>query len=465
VVATDDTTGGTVVRSRLVTSLLVLVIAVAACGNSGDDDSSPAAAGEDGAATGDGGEATRDEFVSLSGVPGVTDDEIAYAVVGTKSGNPLGTCILDCYVEGVEAYFAFRNSEGGIYGRDLVIGETLDDELVQNQVRALDVISGNAAFGSFQATLLATGWGDLDAAGVPTYAWGIHSTEAADRPHVFPSAIIRCDSCTNRFVPYAAEVSGATRAASIGYGVSENSKVCTNTTAESIEMYSADTGVELAYTNDDLAYGLTNGIGPEVSAMKDAGVDFVATCIDLNGMKTLAQELQRQGMDDVKLYHPNTYNQDFVAEAGDLFEGDIVSVGFRPFESDSEGTALSDYLTWMDKQGDEPTELAMVGWINASLAFEGLLAAGPEFDRDKVTAATNAMTDFDAGGLVEPVDWTQAHSPYTQDTRDEDDGQECSALVKVEGGKFVTVGPADAPWLCWSQTDLAWSEPEPTSFR
>ena len=31
-------------------------------------------------------------------------------------------------------------------------------------------------------------------------------------------------------------------------------------------------------------------------------------------------------MDDVVLYHPNTYNQDFVAAAGDLFEGDYVGV-------------------------------------------------------------------------------------------------------------------------------------------
>ena len=68
----------------------------------------------------------------------------------------------------------------------------------------------------------------------------------------------------------------------------------------------------MAYVNDNLAFGLPNGIGPEVTAMKDAGVDFVSTCIDLNGMKTLAQELQRQGMDDVVLYHPNTYNQQFV---------------------------------------------------------------------------------------------------------------------------------------------------------
>src|SRR4029434_5742568 len=141
---------------------------------------------------------------------------------------------------------------------------------------------------------------------------------------------------------------------SLGYGVTENSKVCAQTTAESIEMYKGDTGVEMAYLNDDLAYGLPHGIGPEVTAMKDAGVDFISTCIDLNGMKTLAQELRRQGMDDVVLHHPNTYNQQFVKDAGDLFEGDIVAVQFRPFEATAEGTALVDFQEWMDRQGDAP---------------------------------------------------------------------------------------------------------------
>ena len=106
----------------------------------------------------------------------------------------------------------------------------------------------------------------------------------------------------------------------------------------------------------------------------------------------------------------------------------------------------------------------MVGWLNASLAFEGLLAAGPEFDRDTVTAATNAMTDFDAGGLLEPIDWTEAHTP-TRRTPGRGQQDECSTLVKVEDGEFITVAPPDKPWLCWSQTDLAWSEPEPTSVR
>jgi ABC-type branched-subunit amino acid transport system substrate-binding protein len=442
----------------------VLVVVAAACGNSGGDDASPATTdgGGDGAASG--GEETRDEFVEITGVPGVTDDEISFAVVGTEAGNPLGTCILDCYTQGIQAYFAFRNSEGGIYGRDLVVGEILDDELGANQARALDVISGEQSFGSFQATLLATGWGDLDEAGVPTWAWGINATEAANRSHIFPSFVIRCADCSGRAVSYAAQLAGAERAALLGYGATENSKVCTNTATAAVEQYSEDSGVEVAYSNDDLTYGLTNGIGPEVTAMKEAGVDFIATCIDLNGMKTLAQELERQGMDDVVLYHPNTYNQQFVADAGDLFEGDFVTVAFRPFEAESEGTALGDFLEWMGNEGYEPSELAMVGWLNATLAFEGLLAAGPDFDRDKVTAATNAMTEFDAGGLLEPIDWTEAHTPYTQDTRDEDSSGECTILLQIEGGEFSTVGPPDQPWLCWSQTDLAWSEPEPTAF-
>lgn len=449
---------------RASAAVLILSILVAACGNSGDDDASPTTRNGDALPSESPGNSDRDTFVPISGVPGVTDDSISFTAIGTKANNPLGTCILDCYVEGVEAYFAFRNSEGGIYGRQLELGQVLDDELGQNQVRALEVASGSSAFGVFQATLVASGWGDLDAAGVPTYAWGIHATEAAGRSHIFPSAAIRCGDCTTRAVPYAVKSAGATRVASIGYGISENSKVCTNTVAESIELYSADIGAEVAYLNDNLDYGLANGIGPEVTAMKRAGVEFIATCIDLNGMKTLAQELQRQGMDDVVLYHPNTYNQAFVAEAGGIFDGDYVSVLFRPFEADSSDTALDDFLTWMSAQDSEPSEMAMVGWINASLAFDGLLAAGPDFDRAAVTAATNALTDFTAGGLIEPIDWTEAHTPYTQATRSVDTGEECTVLLQVEDGAFTTVGPPERPWLCWDGADTAWAEPVPTSF-
>lgn len=85
--------------------------------------------------------------VKITGVPGVTDSEIKFAAFGTNSNNPLGTCVLDCYVDGVKAYFAWRNSEGGIYGRKLVLDKVLDDELGKNQQRALEILSAKDSFG------------------------------------------------------------------------------------------------------------------------------------------------------------------------------------------------------------------------------------------------------------------------------------------------------------------------------
>ena len=57
----------------------------------------------------------------------------------------------------------------------------------------------------------------------------------------------------------------------------------------------------------------------------------------------------------------------------------------------------------------------MIGWINADLAYQGLVAAGPEFSREAVIAATNEMTDYTAGGLITPIDWTRQHEPPTEE--------------------------------------------------
>jgi ABC-type branched-subunit amino acid transport system substrate-binding protein len=439
-------------------ALAVLAMVAVACGNSGGSDGTRAGGATTTSAAGGG------TAVSLTGVPGVTDDAIDFVVVGTKSNNPLGTCVLDCYAQGIKAYFDYRNSQGGIYGRKLVVAAQLDDELSKNQQRALEIVDSKKWFADFNATLLASGWEDLAKADIPTYAWGINFKEATGHPNIFMSVGTQCGSCTGRTVPYAASLVKAKRIATLGYGISENSKVCATTTGKSIEMYAGETGEKVVYVNDDLAYGLPNGIGPEVTAMKKAGVDFISTCIDLNGMKTLAQELQRQGMDDVILYHPNTYNQSFVKDAGALFEGDIVSVSFRPFEATPSG-GLKQYLAWMKKAGNPLTELAMVGWLNADLAYTGLKAAGPNFDRAKVIAATNEITDYSADGLLNPIDWSRQHNPPTQDDPTTNGYvKECSSLVRVVKGEFEVVGDASKPFICWSNANRDWAEPTHENF-
>lgn len=430
--------------------LAALLLAVAACSNSGDDTADPPA----------------DEPESISGVPGVTDDEIRYSVFGTRSNNPLGTCVLDCYVDGIEAYFAFRNDEGGIHGREMVLSTELDDELTNNQNRALEIVSADDTFAAFSATQIASGWADIAEAGIPLYAWGIHFNEMNGRESIFASTGVVCGTCTRRSSAYAAQLVGATKIASLGYGVTEASKDCAHSQANTIELYGDEIGAEVGYLNDDMAFGLPNGVAPEVTAMKRAGVDFVMGCLDLNGMKTLAQELERQGMGDVPMLHPNTYDESFVAEAGDLFEGDLVWVNFRPFEADPGETGQADYLEWMETTGSELTELSMVGWMNADLAYQGLLEAGPSFDRASVIEATNALTAYSANGLHNPVDWSRQHEPPTDDDPTTHGyAKECASFVRVVDGEFEIIGEAGKPFLCWDGANRDWSEPEPTDFE
>ena len=406
--------------------------------------------------------ARRDEFVAIEGVPGVSDDEIAVAVVGIREGNPLGTCILDCYVTGVQAYFDYINDGGGIYGRELVIGEEHDDQLLENQLAALEIISDNDSFASFQATLVASGWGDLHEAGIPSFTWNIHSTESANRDTIFGHFAIGCISCTQRAVPWLMSISGASKVATLGYGVSENSQVCANSLADSVEFYSDDLGISVGYVNDNVTYGLTSGIAPEVTQMIDAGVDFIATCLDLNGMKTLAQELQRQGVrDQVTMYHPNTYDSGFVAEAGSLFDGDYVIPQFAAFEYDTGSELKALYDEWVPRHGGPVAEQTMVGWINADSMVTGLLHVGPDFDRQRLIDALNSIV-YDADGLINPHDFGRQHTPPTEGDPTNDYELECASAVQMLNGGFV--GFQEAPFMCWDNETTDWSEPVPTNF-
>ena len=57
--------------------------------------------------------------VHLTGVQGVTDSEIKVAVI-TAGSNPLAGDYTT-FQDGIQAYFNMINSQGGIYGRKLVI--------------------------------------------------------------------------------------------------------------------------------------------------------------------------------------------------------------------------------------------------------------------------------------------------------------------------------------------------------
>lgn len=450
-------------KFRLLTAISAAALIIGACGNSGDSKSTTTTAGGSDTTAAPGG-GDKDTFVSISGVPGVSDTEIKVAAIGTLSNNPLGTNILGAYTDGIKAYFQWRNDEGGIYGRQLVLDEIKDDALSKNKDMATEVCAGKKAFAAFVATLLYSGNSTLNDCGIPSFNWGIHAKEISDQPYLFATAAPTCVTCPTPSSVWAAKQLGITNVAVVGYGVSENSKLSAQNAKKSFETYAPD--IKVGFFDDALAFGLPNGIAPQVSKMKEAGVQMVVTGIDLNGMKTLGEELKKQGMDDVVMVHPNTYNADFVKANADIFEGDLVTVPFVPFEAKIDSETQAKFLEYTEKLGLKTEELTMDGWINADQLYTGLLAAGPNFDQAKVKDALRAITDYDAGGLIAPQNLsTQVRMPTPEDPTTNGPKQLCVAMVQIKNGAFVQfTGEPGKPFACWPNPTTTYEEPTATSF-
>ena len=364
-------------RSRLsvvVALLMALGLLAAAC--SSDDNSS--------GTTDTTSAGNSNENVPVD-APGVTDTEINYTILSTATNSPTGSCDLPCFATGIQAYFDYVNTEqGGIYGRKLVADKLVDDEFTKNQEKALEVISDNDAFGVFTESAIPAGFQALADEGIPTYVWATNPVAMQGNESIWGENTVRCldVGCWDRVVPYIMKVSGRHKLASVGYGIADSSKQCAQNVAKSVEQ-SADQigeGAESVYMNDNLAYGTPNGAAAEVTAMKEAGADILATCIVNSDTKTIMTEAERQGLDIIPAF-PQGYDDEQMAAIGNSFDGGYLRNSIRSFQASPLNEAQEKYLEYTKKNGGQVDEVTIYGWINAALAVEGLKQAGPDFSR------------------------------------------------------------------------------------
>lgn len=414
---------------------------VTACGN--DWGSAPAESGAP--TTADTGTIpTSDEEVVPVDAPGITPTEIRVGGVASVT-NPLGGHYGDSF-DGVKAYFDMVNAEGGVWGRKLVLAAERDDKLASNKAEVDALLSVDKVFAVLPvATLLFTGADRLVRDQVPAFGWTVNPEwEAKDGYPAYnmfgQSGSYLCFSCGSPTLPWLAEQAGAKRVGVLAYAVPQSAD-CADGVRASFDEYGERTGTELVFVDKSLSYGPSD-LSVQVSKMKDAKVDFVTTCMDTNGVVTLAKEMKKQGLDAVQSL-PNAYDHGFLEEFGDLFEGSYVRTDFAQFEVEDKPEGLQLYLDRIEAAGKEPSENSMAGWLNAALFVEGLKAAGPDFSRAKLIDAINEMTDFSAGGAIDPVDWTKAHDQRKSDT------QFCQFLSRIEDSEFVPVfSKPGKPFVC-----------------
>jgi ABC-type branched-subunit amino acid transport system substrate-binding protein len=354
----------------------------------------------------------------------------------------------------VQAYFEMVNDRGGIYGRELKLVEERDDQ-VGNNAQEVEALLSSDVFAVLPvATLLFTGADALAASGTPTFGWNINAEYAGPQNLFGDRGSYICFTCPDPWLAWLAQYEERTKVAVLAYNVEQSSE-CAKRIPATFERWPV---AEVVFQDSSLSYGTTD-FSVQVSKMKDAGVDFLATCMDTNGVVNLQRELDKQGVDVVQQL-PQAYNPEVLESFGELFDGSYLQPYAMPYESADPVPALSTYLEYLDKVGGVRDEITAAGWLNADLLYKGLVAAGPEFTQQSVIDAINQM-QWDADGMIPGVDWTIGHEEISSIA--------CTSLVKIEDGQFVPqLQEPGKPFVCIDRsTETLPERPEnrASSFR
>ena len=152
--------------------------------------------------------------------------------------------------------------------------------------------------------------------------------------------------------------------------------------------------------------------------MKQKGVDFVETCMDINESIVLAKEMQKQGLDAVQQL-PNGYDQDSDREQRRPARGlDRRSRSSSP-SSRSRRSPRSRRTSrrWRRSARTRSRSRRSAGSSPTSSSPASKLA-GPEFSQQKVIDGLNTLTDYSDNGFIPPIDWTKQHNdPATHPER------------------------------------------------
>jgi branched-chain amino acid transport system substrate-binding protein len=427
-------------RARLVALGVALVFVVTACGNSSSSKPSQGPTGGGSGTTVSAADLSKNVPVSA---PGVTNDSIGVVTI-TSTTNILGGTYGQLS-DGVQAYFDYVNSTGGIYGRQLKILKRRDDQMLKNQQTVKASLSQDKAFATFIATPLFNGYPDLADSNplMPTFVWNINP-EFAGPTNFFGSIGAICQGCVGQGLPFLAAKNGFKNVGVIAYGSTQSSKDCGTGFKKSFEKYPV---AKVAFFDNNVGFAQPD-LSSQVAQMKKANVDLIVTCIDTKEALILAKEIKRQGLKAVQVL-PNAYDTGFISDNAQYVEGDFVATQFVPVEAQSQIPEMKTLLEWMQKANKAPTEMRIEGWILANQFVTGLKLAGPEFSQQKVIDGLNSQTAFTANGLIRPIDWTRQHNDPTGHP-EYDYKDDCGIGVKVENGKFVVYsGQGDKPWTCY----------------
>jgi len=390
-------------------------------------------------------------------VPGVSAKEIQVGALLALT-NPTGIEYQQV-ADGAQLYFDQVNKKGGVYGKKLKVVKVIDDQsrTSKDVLGARSLIEESKVFAALVATQTFAGADAFVAAGTPTFGYNIQ-TDWSKGPNLFGTygSYLCLTDCPQWPTAFVAKQLGAKHPAIFAYGSSPQSADCANVTQKAFDKW----GPKVAVFDTSLSFGFSaNDISGAVQAMKDAGVDYVTTCMDLQGELNLKKAAEAAGLTGIHYYAPQGYDQKNLKDLGSQLDNFVFLAQFVPFESAKGNAGMTEFLKALKTKGYGPSENYLVGWIGAKLLVQGIKDSGKNFTQKSVVDAINKLTSWTSDGMMGPVNWTTAHGPAVPGDTD------CVSFLKPENGKFVPqYGQPGKPMACFPVNPYPATLDNPTYF-
>jgi ABC-type branched-subunit amino acid transport system substrate-binding protein len=364
-----------------------------------------------------------------SDAPGVTDTELTVGTISSLSGPVPG--LGRSAAAAARAYVAYRNSTGGVCGRQIVLREA-DDGTDNGRYRSVVGELGPQVFGLVGGFALGDVGGTdvveqqvLPVVNTPSGEASSHVSTVFDINPGYPDP----DAVIGK---YRWLVEQGVASVAIAYLAVDQSRF----EAELQRGLMEAAGIRVAL---DLALPLsTLSFDAPARAVANSGADYLWFIGDINAEAAMARALADTGYrPEFAEYFNFAYGTPFTDLAGAAAEGTVAFIRSLPNEEAGANPELGAFVDWMAQvaPGDDLDAFAVDSWASAKAFFDALESLPGPIGREAVVAQLAATDRYDAGGMFGPI---RLGAEQTLG---------CVVGVRYEGGEWRRLVP-DTGFLC-----------------
>jgi ABC-type branched-subunit amino acid transport system substrate-binding protein len=360
---------------------------------------------------------------------GVTANSITVANVSTITGPVPG--LFAGAVNGTQAFFAYQNSQGGVFGRQLKL-QVIDDRFDCGTNRSATEQALGSVFAFVGSFSLFDGCGAAVLAAKPEIP-DVHpalAAEAQKEPNNYSATPVKPGLSMGVVNYIKSHFPNSIGAVGSLVGDVQSAK---DAWAGAKKVMQAN---GISFTYERLYAPTETDFTADIVQMRSKGVKLVieisADAKSVARIQTAAQ--QQNWKPDAWFNGASTYDSNYLPLAGSASEGTYVYLGSAMYMGEDSGMIpeVALFQTWLKKThpGAPVDVFAADSWASARLFVQALQAAGPKATRASLTAALQNVHSFASNGFLAEAD-PAGKGPAS-----------CFIIIRVQGGKFTRVEPA-----------------------